>query len=153
MQTPHVFYCLWHSFIFQLIENRHVVDWDAILPGNGGLLIYHIDEDMLYQDRPGFPDGPYWPHDHYVVALLQADGNYDLERGNNNGDAGDFFTANTPPLLPGGKGNFPNSDSYQFGTLVRCSCLLKVPFCDAHPSHSLNISFTHFPLRPGTDGD
>ena len=104
---------------YLLIENRYVVDWDAILPGNGGLLIYHVDEDMTANDRPGHPSAPYWPYDHYRVALLQADSYYDLEQGVNNGDAGDYFSANTMPLLPGGKGNFPNTDSYQFGDLVQ----------------------------------
>lgn len=103
---------------YLLIENRYIVDWDAVLPGNGGLLVYHVDEEMMYQDRPGWPESPFWPNDHYLVALLQADGNYDLEQGRNNGDSGDYFTANTPPLLPGGRGNFPNTDAYQFGELI-----------------------------------
>ena len=100
---------------YLLIENRHIVGWDSVLPGNGGLLIYHVDTDLGYQDRPGWPDGPYYPMDHYLVALLQADGNYDLEKGNNNGDAGDYFTSNTPPLLPGGRGNFPNRTPISLG--------------------------------------
>lgn len=103
---------------YLLIENRQTIDIDAQLPGNGGLLIYHIDEQVLTQDAPGWPGSPFWPFDHYRVALLQADGNYDLEKGINNGDRMDYYSANSQQLLPGGQRNYPNTDSYQFGELT-----------------------------------
>ena len=105
---------------YLLIENRYLLDFDEQLPGTGGgLLIYHIDEQVWQgQARPGWPDLPDYPHSHYSVALLQADGNYDLEKGWNSGDAGDYFTDQTRGLLPGSFGFSPNSDSYQFGMIT-----------------------------------
>jgi len=83
-----------------LIENRQRTGFDAQLPGDG-LLIWHIDEN-----QSGNTD-----ENHYKVALMQADGNRDLERKRNRGDAGDPY--------PGTSGNTcfttnsnPNSKSY-----------------------------------------
>jgi hypothetical protein len=65
------------------------------------------------------------PSDH--VALLQADGRYDLELGRNSGDYSDFFRYDFfggvdflfpsygEPLL----GPFPNTDSYGKGVVAK----------------------------------
>ncbi|WP_162847041.1 M6 family metalloprotease domain-containing protein [Mucilaginibacter gracilis] len=83
-----------------LLENRQQDKYDSYLPA-GGLLIWHIDDAM--------PDNANARH--YKVGLLQADGNQELERNKNPGDAGDPF--------PGAKGNThfdqssnPNALSY-----------------------------------------
>lgn len=115
---------------YLLIENRQPVYFDSFLPidpldplqRRGGLAIWHIDEGSL--DVEGYPgqDG-IWPFNgkHYDVALLQADGNYDLERGHNLGDSGDLFHQNghgvdilqqSINILDG---PFPNTDSYRGG--------------------------------------
>ena len=112
---------------YLLLEYRQAVDDDADLFG-GGLLIYHVDESKMLQGVGGHPwqtiDGG-WPANgrHYRVALLPADGNYDLERGLNNGDAGDFWT--TGRTLGPSHGNngqqqpvYPNTDSYQNRTNI-----------------------------------
>ncbi|KMS65511.1 hypothetical protein BVRB_035250, partial [Beta vulgaris subsp. vulgaris] len=59
---------------------------DSDLPGSG-LLVWHIDEDQ---------DDNRSEKTHYKVALMQSDGERDLERGENLGDEGDPF--------PGSKG-------------------------------------------------
>ncbi len=72
-----------------LIENRQKSGFDAGLPGSG-LAIWHIDEGMAHNDDECYP-----PSDcstqHYKVALVQADGQWDLEKNNNNGDTGDIY--------------------------------------------------------------
>lgn len=65
---------------YLLIENRRKTGYDLKLPG-AGLLMWHVDDD-----RSGNDD-----ESHYMVALLQADGEDDLEAGSNRGDAGDPF--------------------------------------------------------------
>jgi immune inhibitor A len=63
-----------------LLENRQAKGLDAALPGSG-LAVWHIDERQSNNDNPLA----------YLVALLQADGNRDLELLKNSGDAGDVF--------------------------------------------------------------
>lgn len=81
---------------YLLIENRQPVRFDRDLPGGkGGLAIWHIDENKKHNRQPGHPGVPGWPENgaHYMVALLQADGRFDLERGKGFGDADDLFRA------------------------------------------------------------
>jgi len=63
-----------------LLENRQAKGLDAALPGSG-LAVWHINERQSNNDNPLA----------YLVALLQADGNKDLELLKNSGDAGDLF--------------------------------------------------------------
>ncbi|MFH0766055.1 MAG: M6 family metalloprotease domain-containing protein [Calditrichota bacterium] len=94
---------------YYLIENRQRLGFDAALP-SAGLLIYHVDDEVATQN-----DRPWWPgHEdrgHCLVALEQADGDWDLEQNANRGDDGDPF--------PGSSGNdvfnresVPSSRSY-----------------------------------------
>ena len=53
---------------------------------------------------------------HYQVAVLGADGRYNLERGDNVGDVGDFWLEGMS-LGPGNGRVFPNTDAYQFGSI------------------------------------
>ena len=83
-----------------LVENRQQKDFDAGLPGDG-LLVWHIDESVANNRDES----------HYRIALMQADGNRDLEHATNRGDDGDPF--------PGSNSNTsfmsttdPNSKSY-----------------------------------------
>ncbi|KAL3925848.1 MAG: hypothetical protein SGILL_000130 [Bacillariaceae sp.] len=101
---------------YLLIENRQPIGFDLFLP-HSGLAIWHIDEGA--SDVEGYPgqDGA-WPYNrkHYRVALLQADGRYDLERRNNFGDAFDLFHGEgIDSLGPSNDvfhGPFPNTDAY-----------------------------------------
>jgi len=117
-----------------LLENRQPTGYDASL-WTGGILIYKIDETRNHNGnhKHGFPgqidapeSGQSWPSNglHFPIALLQADGNYDLELARNNGDAGDFFNEPNQILGPGNgelvatdEGTYPNTDSYALGDI------------------------------------
>ncbi|MFN3820804.1 MAG: M6 family metalloprotease domain-containing protein, partial [bacterium] len=91
-----------------LIENRRRVGFDRSLPGNG-LLVYHIDETMDGNRNPWIPgEGGEL---HYLVALEQADGRFDLERNSNSGDEGDPFPGITFNETFGDR-TLPNSRDY-----------------------------------------
>jgi hypothetical protein len=85
-----------------LIENRQRTGYDQYLPGDG-LLVYHIDESVTSQN-----DNEWYPGStatgHYLVALEQADGEYDLEKGDW-ADGSDPFPGSTQ-----------NSEFYNFSS-------------------------------------
>jgi M6 family metalloprotease-like protein len=66
-----------------LVENRQLSGYDAALPGCG-LVIWHIDETVTTTNAANADETD------PLVAVEQADGNYDL-LGNNRGDAGDPY--------------------------------------------------------------
>jgi hypothetical protein len=66
-----------------LVEYRQKTGFDLSLPGCG-VLIWHINETAPADDTA---NNSYQP----LVSLEQADGNYDLEYMNNDGDAGDPY--------------------------------------------------------------
>jgi immune inhibitor A len=85
-----------------LLENRQQAGFDAGLPA-GGLLIWHIDESRESNED----------ENHYLVALMQADGSRDLELDVNRGDGGDpypgwssntAFTGSSTPASTGYSG-------------------------------------------------
>ena len=116
-----------------LLENRQQKGFDAGLAynkdGNAlhGLVVYHIDEDVLMRNfhRPNEAANWDWNNrganykdketgeNHYGISVVQADGNYDMEKGNNDGDAGDVFPGKGKvlKLSPYAKSN-PNTLSY-----------------------------------------
>ena len=57
--------------------------------------------------------------------MLQADGNYDLEKNVNIGDAGDIWLPGMK-LAPGDGKTFPNSDSYQGGNIQKTGVTIEV---------------------------
>ena len=129
------------------MENRQAIpdDFDEDIYEPGGVLIYHIDEvtnggilSVRFNEPAGHPNQNGWPGNgnHYPVALLQADGLYELEQGINNGDVGDFYNSPEQSIEPnGGSGsNFPNTDSYIDGNIV-----------------STGISIRNFNFVDGTD--
>ncbi len=79
-----------HQGELVLVENRQLNGFDDGLPGSG-LLIYHADQNVETQN-----DNEWYPNieevnGHYLLAIEPADGNWDLETGENSGDAGDLF--------------------------------------------------------------
>ncbi|MEW6659882.1 MAG: M6 family metalloprotease domain-containing protein [Thermodesulfobacteriota bacterium] len=77
-----------------LVENRQktVNTYDYYLPG-GGLLIYHVDEAVVSNDHPCtvFPPCSCSAGNHYLVALMQANGLLELEKNWDQGNAGHPF--------------------------------------------------------------
>ena len=117
---------------YLLLENRRKQGFDSNLWSSGGMVMYHVDESYeadFLQSRPGFPGQAGWPQNgnHYTVAVLQADGEYELERSLNRGDELDLWTPGMA-LTPDGTGDkaFPNSDSYEGGTIQTTGITIRV---------------------------
>ncbi|HNO78450.1 MAG TPA: M6 family metalloprotease domain-containing protein [Phycisphaerae bacterium] len=102
---------------FLLIENRQPIGIETAMP-QGGLAIWHIDEGKAQNTDEGYPGQLGWPQNnrHYRMAILQADGNYDLERGLNRGDGGDVYHGDGVNRID--ESTVPNTDSYQFGQII-----------------------------------
>lgn len=83
-----------------LLENRQRTGYDADLPADG-LLIWHIDES-----RDSNTD-----ENHYLVALMQADGSRDMESDVNRGDRGDPYPGDNANRSFAGTST-PSSQSY-----------------------------------------
>jgi hypothetical protein len=88
-----------------------------------GILIYHIDTSVGYniQGYPGQTGSPSWPSNgkHYRVALMQADGLYELEKGTNSANAGDVYHGLGVKRIGPGPDVYPNTDTYQGGRIAR----------------------------------
>ncbi|AJS58646.1 M6 family metalloprotease domain-containing protein [Paenibacillus sp. IHBB 10380] len=67
-----------------LVENRTSVDLDKHLPSSG-LAVYHCDINGSNEYQAATPT------EHYQCALIQADGNLDLENNRNPGDNRDLY--------------------------------------------------------------
>ncbi|RJR17999.1 MAG: M6 family metalloprotease domain-containing protein [Nitrospiraceae bacterium] len=87
-----------------LVENRQPVGYDRGLEqwlggGFGGLAIWHIDENTIsnkistnfVNSSECYPGGPSCAAGHYGVALMQADGKWDLEKNINRGNRTDLW--------------------------------------------------------------
>jgi len=93
-----------------LVENRYQIFTDTALAG-WGLLIYHVDENQTNNNNQWWPGQP--AANHYMVALEQADGLYNLDHGSNGMDYTDPFWQNYNANF--GSGTSPNSRDY-YGT-------------------------------------
>ena len=84
VKSSHKVFRLWKNGSagqeYYLVENRQKILYDRDLPGEG-LLVWHIDDAIAGNTNEAHPK----------VALVQADGRRDLEKGNNRGDAGDPY--------------------------------------------------------------
>ncbi|HWI64188.1 MAG TPA: M6 family metalloprotease domain-containing protein [Symbiobacteriaceae bacterium] len=106
------------SYEYFIMENRQQSGFDAGIsyfgdPALHGLVVYQVDESVLARNfwRPNEANNPHWTkrassaktegETHYAVAVMQADGKYQLEQGGYT-DAADFFpgTLNVTSLLP-----------------------------------------------------
>jgi M6 family metalloprotease-like protein len=95
-----------------LLENRQQIGFDQSYPaGSHGLLIWHIDEEVI---AAGLPSNTVnGDVNHKGVDLEEADGLNHLDVGSdwNRGDAGDFYPGSTVNRVFDAQSN-PNSDSY-----------------------------------------
>lgn len=109
---------------YLLIENRQNAGFDCTIP-QGGLAIWHIDDNTGYNVQ-GYPGQVGWPDNgnHYRIALLQADGNYNLEKNNNRGDSGDMHHATGVDAIGPGPGYYPNTDTYKNGTITQTGIII-----------------------------
>ena len=107
---------------FLLIENRQPILWDSDMEG-GGIVIYHVDEMKWDQSTRGYPGHPNWPSDHYMVSVIQADGLYQIEKGESPGDQGDFWTMGMKLKKDG---DMPNTNSINTGALVSTGITIEV---------------------------
>jgi M6 family metalloprotease-like protein len=108
---------------YLLLEYRNQVGFDAAIP-QPGLLVWHVDEtkgilgfNNVNADE-GYPGQSGWPsnNNHYRLALLQADGGYDMEMNFDRGDSAD-------PYHDGGVDQIndsttPSLESYQGGSIT-----------------------------------
>jgi M6 family metalloprotease-like protein len=130
---------------YLLIENRQPCGFDTKMP-QGGLVIFHIVNDA--SNVAGFPHQAGWPYNgnHYSVAVLQADGFYDLEKGQNRGDRYDVFHANNAKSIgPNGISGvktapYPNTKSYKNGNIIDSEVSISDISVSA-ASMTLDISF------------
>eukprot|EP00978_Attheya_sp_CCMP212_P001884 scaffold3902_cov53-Attheya_sp.AAC.3 len=97
---------------YLLIENRYAGGIESNNPGSG-MVVWHIDESASDTDD-AYP-GNGWPDRHYRVAVVAADGQFDLEKGTNRGDLEDLFRPNYVSSV--GKSGFPTICRYD-----RTSC-------------------------------
>ncbi len=115
IEENQVAYRLWNAGAanseYFLIENRQKIGYDSYLPGEG-LLIWHIDESKTNNDQQWFTGED--STNHYLVALKQADGLYEIEQDIDLGDAADPFpgTGSNTTFSPF---TSPNSNSYLDG--------------------------------------
>ncbi|RYZ18346.1 MAG: M6 family metalloprotease domain-containing protein, partial [Sphingobacteriales bacterium] len=102
---------------YLLVENRQPFGFESVMP-QGGLAVWHIDENKNDNTEEGYPGQGGWPGNnlHYKVALLQADGLFDLERGANRGDAGDVFHGAGVSEI--NQSTPTNTDAYQGGAIA-----------------------------------
>ncbi len=106
-------YRLWtngqSSTEYFLAENRQQTGFDSYLPSSG-LLIYHVDDTVSTGNNNQWYPG-YTSNGHYMVALEQADGAWNLEQNSNSGDAGDPYPGSTTHRTFNAAST-PNSNSY-----------------------------------------
>jgi hypothetical protein len=73
-----------------------------------GIAIYHVDNSAIDHITEGYPGLATWPKSHYKVAVLQADGLYQLEKGLNRGEGGDLYKKG----MKIGRSTTPSTKSY-----------------------------------------
>ncbi len=102
---------------YLLVENRQPFGFESNMP-QGGLCIWHVDEAKSGNTSEGFPGQAGWPgnNNHYKVALLQADGAYNMEHNVNRGDAGDVFRSGGVAAIS--DATVPSTNRYQGGTVA-----------------------------------
>ena len=96
-----------------LVSNRQKVGFDSRFSGLGGLLIWHIDENVINANL--FWNTVNADENHKGVDLEEADGLNDLDHERNPGDGGDFYPGSTNNTVFNDTSN-PNSRAYSGAT-------------------------------------
>lgn len=99
-----------------LIENKACIKWSIDCP-NGGIVIMHVDEAAPLQAARSWPGKEGWPVDHYRVAVVQADGQFELEKGISLGSDEDFFRKGM--VVASIDESQPNLNGYQGGRIIK----------------------------------
>jgi len=94
-----------------LVENRQKTGYDTYIPGSG-LLIWHIDTTKNDNQQEWYPTVA--GSNHFLVALEQADGLFELEHANDQGDAADCWPGSLSRTSFNGLSS-PTSDAYLTG--------------------------------------
>lgn len=115
-----------------LLENRQQVGFDAGLSYNidgedlHGLVVYHVVNDIFERNFHRPNEAQNWsPHNrgfnlgddttygeyHYAMSVIQADGLFDLEHNNNDGDSGDVYPGKNNVTKINPRGGSPNTVS------------------------------------------
>ncbi len=140
--TTSTVYRLWLSGIsgneYYLLVNRQQTGFDSGLPGSG-LQIFHVDDLTLSNDNEYIPGEVGSPSQHYRVSLVQADGNYDLEKmdAGNPGDAGDLYTDQT-----GAFDDLTTPSSRAYGGLVTQVAVWNISAPGETMTANLDVSFS-----------
>ncbi|MEW5701163.1 MAG: M6 family metalloprotease domain-containing protein [Candidatus Zixiibacteriota bacterium] len=112
VETSPTVYRLWADGAlgdeYFLIENRERVGYDLGLPASG-LLIWHIDDAEVTNTKEWYPGHTLTGH--YLVALEQADGLWEMEKNIDYGDSGDPFPGSTSKTTFSAAST-PNSHDY-----------------------------------------
>jgi immune inhibitor A len=110
VETEGIVYRLWtegqDNDEYFMVENRQRTGFDVSLPGSG-LMIYHVEEETGSNNNQWYPG--YTQNGHYLVAVEQADGYWNLEHYASSGDAGDPWSNTTF-----GEYSTPDSRNYDF---------------------------------------
>lgn len=130
-----------------ILENRvrTATSFDAKLPQEG-LLIWHIDDKADINDE-GHPGLSGWPEsgDHYRIAVVQADGQFQLETADSRGDGSDLFYKGGTADEIGPNGAFKdgqlvssdvNTNWYQRGNIVDSSIRI---YDVGYPGHTVSF--------------
>lgn len=134
------------------------------MPNDGGILIWHIDKNMEreWMSSPGWPQQPGWPGNgnHFQVALVQADSQYNMERNRNYRDLTDCWCSSCwaddlklepgpgqKQALAGSYNQYPNTDSYTNGTIQKMGIMIS-NFSPIGLSMSFTVTFGGNPVTP-----
>lgn len=163
-----------------LVENRFNSGFDVELKHHSrrekdrmGAALWHIDESgilgvddsgklVIDYRTPSFPGDGKWPAVHYKIALVQADGLFQLEQSQNRGESKDLFRKNpiftksaykiTPKgllfnndtFIPGGA----NTNSYAYG-YEQCTGI-SIEFGPAGSTMDMIVTFDDDACPPGS---
>ncbi len=140
-----------HNNEFYMVENRQQVDRDTHIP-DSGLAIWHVD---TYGDNS---DQQQTPSLHYLVTLVQADGDWDLENHRNYGDATDLYgvpsyTSCTPETYPNTDWWDGSESGHAMTNISASGVLMTFDYGDAPPSSPTGLSAVPGELSIALDWD